>query len=104
MRRFRQDEQQLPEAQPIADGVIMRLEHVFEVDPALMETHFRQQPMPVWDTERIVDSRWEHLDWMHGHFADELLVAGEPDELRDEPVADQPEEESRKHDASDAPG
>ena len=104
MRRFRQDEQRLPEAQPIADGVIMRLEHVFEVDPALMETHFRQQSMPVWDTERIVDSRWEHLDWMHGHFADELLVAGEPDELREEPVADQPEVESRKQDASDAPG
>jgi hypothetical protein len=39
--------------------------------------------MPVWDTERIVDSRWEHLDWMHGHFADELLVAGEPAELGD---------------------
>ena len=76
MRRFRQDEQQPPEAQRIADGVIMRLEHVLEVDPELMETHFRQQTMPVWDTERIVDSRWEHLDWMHGHFADELLVAG----------------------------
>ena len=104
MRRFRQDEQQPPEAQRIADGVIMRLEHVFEVDPELMETNFRQQPMPVWDTERIVDSRWEHLDWMHDHFADELLLAGEPDELRDEPVADQPEVESRKHDASDAPG
>ena len=86
MRRFRQDEQKPPEAQPIADGVIMRLEHVFEVDPALMETNFRQQPMPVWDTERIVDSRWKHLDWMHGHFADELLVAGEPAELDDEPA------------------
>jgi hypothetical protein len=42
MRRFRQDEQQPPEAQRIADGVIMRLEHVLEVDPELMETHFRQ--------------------------------------------------------------
>jgi hypothetical protein len=104
MRRFRQDEQQPPEPQRIADGVIMRLDHVFEVDPELMKTHFRQQRMPVWDTERIVDSRWEHLDWMHGHFADELLVAGEPDELRDEPPAAQPEMESRKQDASDTPG
>ena len=26
---------------------------------------------------RIVDSRWEHLDWMHDHFADEVLLAGE---------------------------
>jgi hypothetical protein len=104
MRRFRQDEQQPPEPQRITDGVILRLDHVFEVDPALMETHFRQQPMPVWDTERIVDSRWEHLDWMHGHFADELLVAGEPAELGEEHAVDQPEVESRKHDVSDAAG
>ncbi len=104
MRRFRQDEQQPPQARPIADGVIMRLDHVFEVDPALMGSHFKQQRMPVWDTERIVDSRWQHLRWMHAHFADELLVAGEPAELGAEHVVDQPEMESRKHDISDGAG
>jgi hypothetical protein len=35
-----------------------------------------QQDLPAWDTMRIVDSRWEHLDWMHDHFADEVLLAG----------------------------
>ena len=35
-----------------------------------------QQDLPAWDTHRIVDSRWEHLDWMHDHFADEVLLAG----------------------------
>ena len=24
---------------------------------------------------RIVDSRWEHLAWMHDHWADEVLTA-----------------------------
>ena len=36
--------------------------------------------MPAWDTKRIVDSRWDHLDWIHDHFADEVIVAGEPSE------------------------
>ena len=36
--------------------------------------------MPAWDTRRIVDRRWDHLDWMHDHFADEVLLAGEDSE------------------------
>ena len=36
--------------------------------------------MPAWDTKRIVDGRWDHLDWMHDHFADEVLLAGEESE------------------------
>jgi hypothetical protein len=71
----------------------MRLEHVYEVDPTLMEAHFKQQEMPVWDSERIVDSRWEHLKWMHFHFADEVLSAGEEAELDD----------TRRQSAGDAP-
>jgi hypothetical protein len=82
MERFRYKEQYLrPEVQRISDGVIMRLEHVYEVDPALMGTHFKQQNMPRWDTERIVQSRTDHLDWMHDHFAKETLVAGVESEL-----------------------
>jgi len=46
-----------------------------------MNRHFHQQEMPRWDTERIVASRNDHLSWMHTHFADETLVAGEESEL-----------------------
>jgi hypothetical protein len=46
-----------------------RVGNVFEVDPALMSDHVRQQAMPVWDTVRIVASRTDHLEWMHRHWA-----------------------------------
>jgi hypothetical protein len=72
-------DQRPPEPRPIRDGVVMRVDHVYEVDPELMQT-FPQQNMPVWDTQRIVESRWEHLAWIHDHFADEVIVAGEPPE------------------------
>ena len=65
-----------PEATRVSDGVVMRLQHVYEVDPDLMGKQFSQQNMPTWDTLRIVESRNEHLSWMHEHFADETLVAG----------------------------
>jgi len=74
-----------PEARRISDGVIMRIDDVYEVDPDLMGTHFRQQKMPLWDTERIIEMRNDHLDWMHDHFAFETLVAGEEDELDNGP-------------------
>ena len=76
---FRLGDQAPPPARRITDAVVMRFEHVYEVDPALMETT-PQQPMPAWDTRRIVDARWDHLDWMHSHFADDVLLAGEPSE------------------------
>lgn len=72
-------DQRPPEPRPIRDGVVMRVDHVYEVDPELMRT-FPQQNMPVWDTQRIIDSRWDHLEWIHDHFADEVIVAGEPSE------------------------
>ncbi len=82
MRKFNYaDEYAKPEATRISDGVIMRLDHVHEVDPELMGHHFEQKVMPNWDTLRIVASRNDHLDWMHAHFADETLVAGEEPEL-----------------------
>ncbi len=70
-----------PKATRVSDGVIMRLDHVYEVDPDRMGAHFRQENMPTWDTLRIVESRNEHLQWMHEHFADETLVAGLDSEL-----------------------
>jgi len=81
---FRLGDQRPPEARPVADGVVMRFEHVYEVDPALME-HTGQQAVPAWDTRRIVDSRWDHLDWMHDHFADGVLLAGEDSETMPPP-------------------
>ncbi len=79
MSIFRLGDQTPPEPQRVTDTVVMRFEYVYEVDPALME-RTGQQHVPAWDTKRIVDSRWDHLDWMHAHFADEVLLAGEDSE------------------------
>ena len=83
MNGFRLSAQRPPEPRPVTDGVVTRLEHVYEVDPARM-TVVEQQPMPVWDTLRIVDSRWDHLEWMHRHWADSVLSGEEePQEAPD---------------------
>jgi hypothetical protein len=82
MRKFVYKQQYVrPEATRVSDGVVTRMEHVYEVDPDLMGKQFDQQNMPIWDTERIVESRNEHLHWMHDHFAKETLVAGMESEL-----------------------
>ncbi len=75
MSIWRLGDQRPPEPRRVTDGVVMRLDHVYEVDPGLMH-EFPQQDLEVWDTKRIVDSRWEYLDWMHKHFADEVISAG----------------------------
>ena len=74
---FRLAAQRPPQERRVADGVVMRFEGVYEVDPALMTEHTPQQDIPAWDTHRIVDSRWEHLAWMHDHFADSVLSGEE---------------------------
>jgi hypothetical protein len=79
---FRLAAQKPPEPRRITDVAVMRYEHVYEVDPALMTEHVRQQEIPAWDTHRIVASRWDHLAWMHEHWAD-TVVDGE--ELLAEP-------------------
>ena len=73
---FRLAAQRPPDATRVKDDVVMRLEHVYEVAPELMTIHPPQQDIPVWDTQRIVASRWDHLAWMHEHFADSV-VSGE---------------------------
>lgn len=73
---FRLSAQRPPDARRINADVVQRFDHVFEVDPAKM-TIVEQQEMPAWDTLRIVDSRWEHLAWMHDHWADAVLTAEE---------------------------
>ena len=76
MLGFRLAAQKPPEAKRITDAIVMRFDHIYEVDPALMDEHIQQQDIPAWDTLRIVESRLEHLAWMHDHFADSV-VSGE---------------------------
>ena len=77
MLGFRLSAERPPEAQRVTDVVVSRFEHVYEVDPALMSKYVHQQEIPNWDFKRIVDSRWEHLAWMHDHFADTVISAEE---------------------------
>jgi hypothetical protein len=77
MLGFRLSAQKPPEAERVTDVAVSRFEHVYEVDPALMSEHVSQQDIPNWDFRRIVDSRWEHLAWMHDHFADSVLSGEE---------------------------
>jgi hypothetical protein len=69
---FRLSAQKPPDPRRITDDVVMRFDHVYEVDPGKMAI-FAQQNLPAWDTHRIIDSRWDHLAWMHQHFADKVL-------------------------------
>jgi hypothetical protein len=77
MLGFRLSDQMPPEPHRVSDVAISRFEHTFEIDPALMSEHVHQQDMPNWDFQRIVASRWEHLAWMHDHFADSVLSGEE---------------------------
>jgi hypothetical protein len=74
---FRLSAQRPPEPKRITETVVMRFDHVYEVDPELMTEHTPQQDIPAWDTHRMVDSRWEHLAWMHDHFADSVISGEE---------------------------
>jgi hypothetical protein len=78
MLGFRLQAQRPPEPEPVTEGVVMRMEDIYEIDPAKMGI-IKQQDMPVWDTHRIVNSRWEHLEWMHDHFADSVVSGEELD-------------------------
>jgi hypothetical protein len=92
MSIFRLGEQRPPEPRRLNDDVVMRFEHVYEVDPEKMQV-FPQQDLPAWDTKRIVDARWDHLDWMHDHFADGVLSTGVESETM--PPEEMPSEERR---------
>lgn len=62
-----------PDPQPVTDVAVTTFEHVYEVDPRLMERWVLQQTFPNWDTLRIMSARSAHLDWMHAHFADKVV-------------------------------
>jgi hypothetical protein len=75
---YRFAEQHTPPSAARASEVAQTtFEHVYEVDPRLMERHVLQQVFPNWDTLRIMRSRHDHLDWMHRHFADRVLTGSE---------------------------
>jgi hypothetical protein len=77
MDGYTRDAQAAPAATRVTDIVVMRHEHVYEVDPALMTEHVRQQDVPAWDTHRMVDSRLEYLYWIQDHWADERISGEE---------------------------
>lgn len=66
-----------PEPTRVTDVAITTHEHVFEVDPRLMERWVLQQQFPNWDSLRIMNSRGDHLAWMHRHFADKVVTGSE---------------------------
>lgn len=66
-----------PPPERMSEVAITRFEHVFEVDPRLMERWVLQQTFPNWDTLRIMNSRHDHLDWIHTHFAERVVHGSE---------------------------
>ena len=66
-----------PEPAQATDVARTSFEHVYEVDPRLMQTWVLQQEFPNWDTLRIMNSRHDHLDWMHRHFAHKVVTGSE---------------------------
>ena len=75
---YRFAEQHTP-PQPVRVSEVAQttFEHVYEVDPRLMEVHVLQQVFPNWDTLRIMRGRADHLDWMHRHFATTVVTGSE---------------------------
>jgi len=66
-----------PPAQRVTDVAVTTFEHLYEVDPRLMERWVLQQTFPNWDSLRIMNSRHDHLDWMHRHFATRVIAGSE---------------------------
>jgi hypothetical protein len=77
MDGFTVRDQTPPEPRRITATVVMRHEHVYEVDPALMREHVQQQDIPKWDTLRMVNARLEYLHWVQDHWADERISGEE---------------------------
>ena len=66
-----------PEPERVSDVAVTTFEHVYEVDPRLMQRWVLQQELPNWDSLRIMNARHQHLDWMHRHFADTVITGSE---------------------------
>jgi hypothetical protein len=66
-----------PPPQRVSEVAQTTHEHVFEVDPRLMERWVLQQQFPNWDSLRIMNARGDHLEWMHAHFATRTITGSE---------------------------
>ena len=66
-----------PDPERVSDVAVTTHPHVFEVDPRLMERWVLQQQFPNWDSLRIMNSRGDHLAWMHRHFAEKVVTGSE---------------------------
>jgi hypothetical protein len=66
-----------PEPVRVSEVAVTTFEHVYEVDPRLMQRHVVAQTFPNWDTLRIMRSRHDHLEWMHRHFAYGVVTGSE---------------------------
>ena len=63
---FRYGEQMTPPpAEQASEAAITRFEHVYEVDPRPDGALGAPHTFPNWDTLRIMNSRHDHLAWMH---------------------------------------
>lgn len=75
---YRYEEQTTPPAaERASDVAITTFEHVYEVDPRLMQRWVLQQEFPNWDSLRIMNARHQHLEWMHRHFATTVVTGSE---------------------------
>ena len=66
-----------PEPRRASDVAVTTHEHVYEVNPRLMERWVLQQEFPNWDSLRIMNSHLDHLEWMHRHFAHHVITGSE---------------------------
>ena len=66
-----------PDPVRVSDVAVTTYEDVFEVDARLMQRWVLQQEFPNWDSLRIMNSRHDHLAWMHRHFADRVVAGSE---------------------------
>ena len=68
------DEASPPPPRRVTDVAVTTFEHLYEVDPRLMQRWVLQQEFPNWDSLRIMNARADHLAWMHRHFADTVVT------------------------------
>lgn len=66
-----------PPARRVTDVAVTTHEHLYEIDPRLMQRWVLQQEFPNWDSLRIMHARADHLAWMHRHFAESVVTGSE---------------------------
>jgi len=104
MAGYRYDEQSTPpDAKQVTDVAITRFDHVYEVEPSLMSENVTQQKFPNWDMMRIVNSRHDHLDWMHKHWAHRVISGEELLRELDEESTTSPSSPANHHPEGNRP-